>query len=187
MAKLRNAQCVMLNVQLRIKNYTLNIPWKHELRFTRSARSCGFAANLYELCGLRGLTQALIVVVLSLSVGTSFAQAESPKNIQEHGNAMLRDAEEMVMHGGMGDGKAIVHHCGEVAKHAEAILKALPLTDEHGKEAVPHLQEAIKQCKRVAEMGDKVDPGASLNPATKARAAAREAMKHLNALRDGGA
>jgi len=100
---------------------------------------------------------------------------------------MLRDAEEMVMHGGMGDGKAIVHHCGEVANHAEAILKMLPLTDEHGKEAVPHLQEAIKQCKRVAEMGDRVDPGASLNPATKARAAAREAVKHLNALRDGGA
>ena len=100
---------------------------------------------------------------------------------------MLRDAEDMVMHGGMGDGKAIVHHCGEVAKHAEAILQSLPLTDEHGKDAVPHLQEAIKQCQRVAAMGDTVDPGASLNPATKARAAAREAMKHLNALRDSGA
>lgn len=36
-------------------------------------------------------------------------------------------------------------------------------------------------------MGDKVDPGASLNPATKARAAAREAMKHLSAMRDSGA
>lgn len=100
---------------------------------------------------------------------------------------MVQDAEEMVMHGGMGDGKAIVHHCAEVVKQAEAILKALPLTDEHGKEALPHLQEAIKQCTRVAEMGDRVDPGASLNPATKARAAAREALKHLNALRDGGA
>ena len=87
--------------------------------------------------------QALIVVVLSFFVGASFVQAESPKNIQDRGKAMLRDAEDMVMHGGMGDGKAIVHHCGEVAKHAEAILKSLPLTDEHGKEAVPHLQEAI--------------------------------------------
>jgi len=131
--------------------------------------------------------QALMVVVLSLFAVPSFVQAESPKNIQDRGKAMLRDAEEMVMHGGMGDGKAIVHHCGEVAKQAEAILKSLPLTDEHGKEAVPHLQEAIKQCKRVAEMGDKVDPGASLNPAAKARAAAREAMKHLNAIRDSGA
>lgn len=133
------------------------------------------------------IRQALIIVALSLFVGTSFVQAESPRNIQDRGKAMLRDAEEMVMHGGMGDGKAIVHHCGEVAKHAETILKVLPLTDEHGKEAVPHLQETIKQCKRVAEMGDKVDPGASLNPAVKARAAAREAMKHLNALRDSGA
>jgi len=136
---------------------------------------------------LTGLSHVLIIVALSLFVGTSFAQAESTKNIQDHGKAMLRDAEEMVMHGGMGDGKAIVHHCGEVTKHAEAILKSLPLTDEHGKEAVPHLQEAIKQCKRVAEMGDKVDPGASLNPAAKARAAVREAMKHLMAMRDGGA
>jgi small metal-binding protein len=133
------------------------------------------------------LKHALIVVVLSLFAVPSFVQAESAKNIQDRGKAMLRDAEEMVMHGGMGDGKAIVHHCGEAATHAEAILKVLPLTDEHGKEAVPHLQEVIKQCKRVAEMGDKVDPGASLNPAAKARAAAREAMKHLNALRDSGA
>jgi len=131
--------------------------------------------------------QALIVVVLSLFAVPFFVQAESPKNIQDRGKAMLRDAEEMVMHGGMGDGKAIVHHCGEVVKHAEAIIKSLPLIDEHGKEALPHLQESIKQCKRVTEMGDKVDPGASLNPAAKARAAVREAVKHLNALRDSGA
>ena len=133
-----------------------------------------------------GFKQALIVVVWSLSVGTSFVQAGSPKDIQDRGKAMVQDAEEMVMHGNMGDGKAIVHHCAEVAKQAETILKTLPLTDEHGKEAVPHLQEAIKQCKRVAEMGDKVDPGASLNPATKARAAAREAMKHLKELQSEG-
>ena len=130
--------------------------------------------------------QTLIVVALSLSFGASFVQAESPKSIQDRGKAMLRDAEDMVMHGGMGDGKAIVHHCSEVAKHAEAILKSLPLTDEHGKDAVPHLQEAIKQCKRVAEMGDKVDPGASLNPAAKARAAAREAVKYLKELKSEG-
>ena len=131
--------------------------------------------------------QSLIVVALFLSFGMSFVQAGSLKSVQDRGEVMLRDAEDMVMHGGMGDGKAIVHHCGEVAKHAEAILQSLPLTDEHGKDAVPHLQEAIKQCQRVAAMGDTVDPGASLNPATKARAAVREAMKHLSALRDNGA
>ena len=133
------------------------------------------------------LTRALCGLMLCCSIGISLAQAESPKNLQDRGKAMLRDAEDMVMHGGMGDGKAIVHHCGEVAKHADAILKSLPLTDEHGKDAVPHLQEAIKQCQRVAAMGDKVDPGASLNPAAKARAAVREAVKHLIALRDNGA
>ena len=96
------------------------------------------------------------------------------KDLQAQGTAMMKDAEEMVMHGGMGDTKAIVHHCGEASKHAEAILKALPPGDPHGKEALPYLLETIKQCQRVAELGDRVDPGASLNPATKARAAARE-------------
>jgi hypothetical protein len=126
-------------------------------------------------------------VILSVVASAVLVSAGPPNDIQDHGQAMLRDAEDMVAHGGMGDGKAIVHHCGEVAKHAEAILKLLPSTDEHGKEAVPYLQDAIKHCKRVAEMGDKVDPGASLNPATKARAAAKEAMKHLSAMKDQGA
>ncbi|MBX3302154.1 MAG: hypothetical protein KF693_08055 [Nitrospira sp.] len=123
----------------------------------------------------------------SAAAGATLVLAGPPNAIQDHGRAMVRDAEEMVMHGGMGDGKAIIHHCGEVTKHAEAILQLLPRADEHGKKAVPHLQDAIKHCKRVAEMGDRVDPGASLNPGTKARAAAREAMKHLMAMRDGGA
>lgn len=121
-----------------------------------------------------------------LVIGAVPAHAGSPKEIQNQGKEMVKDAEEMVAHGGMGDAKAIVHHCAEVTKHAEAILKALPPADEHGKEAAPHLQDAVKYCKRVAEMGDKVDPGASLNPATKARAAAREAMKHLAAMKDSG-
>jgi hypothetical protein len=120
-------------------------------------------------------------------LGYDPASAGSAKEIQDQGKAMVRDAEEMVMHGGMGDGPAILHHCAEVAKQAQAILKALPATDAHGKEAAPHLQEAIKYCKRVAELGDKVDPGASLNPAVKARAAVREAMKHLLAMKDSGA
>lgn len=109
------------------------------------------------------------------------------KDIQAQGTAMMKDAEDMIAHGGMGDTKAIVHHCGEVSRHAEAILKALPPTDPHGKDAQPHLLEAIKQCHRVTELGDKVDPGASLNPAIKARTAAREAVKHLAALRESGA
>ncbi len=127
------------------------------------------------------------VVLGVVVIGIVSVHAGSPKAIQDQGKEMVKDAEEMVAHGGMGDAKAIVHHCAEVAKHAEAILKALPPSDDHGKEAVPHLQDAVKYCKRVAEMGDKVDPGASLNPATKARAGAREAMKHLAAMKDSGA
>jgi len=111
----------------------------------------------------------------------------SVKEIQAHAAAMLKDAEDMVAHGGMGDAKAIVHHCGEVVKHAEAILKAMPPADPHGKEAAGHLQEAIRHCQRVAGLGDRVDPGVTLNPATKARAAARLAVKHLSSLKDEGA
>ena len=133
------------------------------------------------------LKQMLAVVLFTAAVGAASVLAGPSQAIQEHGKAMLRDAEDMVMHGGMGDGGAILHHCAEVAKHATAILGVLPKRDEHGQAAAPFLQEAITHCKRVADMGDKVDPGASLNPATKARAAAKEAMKHLSAMRDGGA
>ena len=128
----------------------------------------------------------IVFALMSGTLSTGTASAGSPKAIQEQGRLMVQDAEEMVAHGGMGDGKAIVHHCAEVAKQAQAILKVLPPADEHGKEAAPHLLDAIKHCKRVAEMGDRVDPGASLNPAVKARTAAREAMKHLAAMKDGG-
>jgi len=134
------------------------------------------------------LVRMLLVLLSSgLTIGTISAVAGSVSEIQTQGKAMAKDAEDMVAHGGMGDGKAIVHHCAEVSKQAQAILKALPPADEHGKEAEPHLQDAIKYCKRVADMGDRVDPGASLNPATKARAAVKEAMKHLMAMKDGGA
>lgn len=133
------------------------------------------------------MKQILPAIIFTMVVGAAQVLAGPPQAVQEHGKAMLRDAEEMVMHGGMGDGGAVRHHCAEVAKHATAILGVLPKGDEHGQAATPFLQEAITHCKRVADMGDKVDPGASLNPATKARAAAKEAMKHLSAMRDGGA
>lgn len=44
----RNAQCLMLNVQLNIENYALNISWKHKIRFTRNALSESFATNCHE-------------------------------------------------------------------------------------------------------------------------------------------
>lgn len=134
-----------------------------------------------------GIKQAGYGIALGLVFPVSLALGGALADIQEHGKAMIRDAEDMVMHGGMGDGKAILHHCSEVAGHAEAILKLLPASDEHGKEATPLLKEAMAHCARVVEMGDKVDPGASLNPAVKARAAARAAMKHLKEVREHGA
>jgi hypothetical protein len=133
------------------------------------------------------IKRILSAVIVAVAVGSTPILAGPPQAIQEHGKAMLRDAEDMVMHGGMGDGGAIRHHCAEVTKHATAILGVLPKGDEHGQAAAPFLQEAITHCKRVADMGDKVDPGASLNPAVKARAAAREAVKHLSAMKDSGA
>ena len=126
-------------------------------------------------------------ILLGLLLPAQGVMGATVKEIQAEGKAMMKDAEDMVAHGGMGDTKAIVHHCGEVTRHAEAIVKALPSTDPHGKDALPHLLEAIMHCRRVAELGDKVDPGASLNPAIKARSAAREAVRHLAALRESGA
>ena len=133
------------------------------------------------------LTRMSGVLLLGFLLPVQGVMGATVKDLQAQGTAMMKDADEMVAHGGMGDTKAIVHHCGEVGKHAEAIIKALPPADPHGKEALPYLLEAIKQCQRVAELGDRVDPGASLNPATKARAAAREAVKHLAALKENGA
>ena len=130
---------------------------------------------------LTRMTGALLLVLLFPARGVMGATV---KDIQAQGTAMMKDADDMVAHGGMGDTGAIVHHCGEVIKHAEAILKALPSTDPQGREALPHLLAAIKHCERVAELGDRVDPGASLNPATKARSAAKEAVKHLVALKE---
>jgi hypothetical protein len=116
----------------------------------------------------------------ALLIGASLTE------IQEHARAMLRDSEDMVMHGGMGDGKAILHHCQEVTKHAEVILRQISPSEDHGKAAVPFLEDAIKHCQRVADLGEKVDPGAALNPATKARTAVREAAKHLLAIKSDG-
>ena len=134
---------------------------------------------------LGGVTPTWPQPVLSGEVSRA---SEPPRpRLQEEADGLMKNVEEMLAHGGMGDTKAIVHHCGEVSKHAAAILKALPPTDSHGKEATPYLLEAIKQCRRVAELGDRVDPGASLNPAIKARTAVREAVKHLAAVRESGA
>lgn len=46
------------------------------------------------------MKQILAVVLLTVAVGTTSVSAGPSQAIQEHGKAMLRDAEDMVMHGG---------------------------------------------------------------------------------------
>jgi hypothetical protein len=91
----------------------------------------------------------------------------------------MKNVEEMVAHGGMGDGKAIIHHCGEATRYAEAIIKHLSTSDPRRGDAMTSLNEVIRQCSRVSDIGIHADPGQLLNPAVKARAAARESVKSL--------
>jgi hypothetical protein len=113
------------------------------------------------------------------------ARAVEPSNasLQEQGGGLMKNVEEMVAHGGMGDAKAIVHHCGEAARIAETILKHLSASDPRQVDATKSLNEVIRQCSRVSDIGVHADPGQLLNPATKARAAAQESMKLLGLTR----
>jgi len=108
---------------------------------------------------------------------TGAAQLE--ETFHEQQDQLLRNAEDMVAHGGMGDAKAIVHHCGEVARFAESLIKQVSTSHPEREETVVPLNEVIRQCKRVSEIGGHADPGVLLNPAIKARAAARSAIRSL--------
>ena len=107
------------------------------------------------------------------------AAEPSSASLQEQGNALMKNVEEMVAHGGMGDAKAIVHHCGEAKRYAETLIKQLSLSDPHQANAMTPLNEVIRHCNRVADIGIHADPGQLLNPATKARAAAQQSIKLL--------
>jgi hypothetical protein len=91
----------------------------------------------------------------------------------------MKNVEDMMAHGGMGDSKAIVHHCEAAAGDAEAILKQLPDSDPRRSLALVPLTDVIQQCKRVSAAGVHADPGQLLNPASKASAAARASIKAL--------
>jgi hypothetical protein len=107
------------------------------------------------------------------------AVAVEPSRLQADADGMIKNAEEMVAHGGMGDAKAILHHCDEAARLAETILTQLAASDSGAQDARTSLDEVIKQCRRVSEHGVHADPGVLLNPAIKARAAARASVKAL--------
>ena len=134
----------------------------------------------------------LIVTVAGLAtLWLPFVSDESPArasepsdaSLQEQSAGLMKNVEEMVAHGGMGDAKAIVHHCGEAARYAETIIKQLSASGSRRDDAVTSLNEVIRQCRRVSEIGVHADPGQLLNPATKARAAAQESMKSLRLTR----
>ena len=107
------------------------------------------------------------------------ASEPSSASLQEQGDGLMKNVEEMVAHGGMGDAKAIVHHCGEAARYAETMIKQLSASGSRRDDAMTSLNEVIRQCRRVSDIGAHADPGQLLNPATKARAAAQESMKLL--------
>ncbi len=128
----------------------------------------------------------LYIVLLGLIIGCVLTNdqmvavaAQPDPSLQEAGDGLKVNVEDMVAHGGMGDAKAILHHCGEAASYADSILKQLSHSHPGRDEGVASLNDVIRQCKRVLEIGAQADPGVLLNPALKARTAARSALKSL--------
>lgn len=107
------------------------------------------------------------------------AEAVELSALQADADGLMKNVEDMMAHGGMGDAKAIVHHCGEAARLAETMMKQLSGSEQAAQDARAALEEVIRQCRRVSERGVHADPGLLLNPAIKARAAARDSIKAL--------
>lgn len=125
----------------------------------------------------------MVVIVVSLIAYTMVLAGEPDQRLKEAADGLRTNAEEMVAHGGMGDAKAIIHHCAETARYAELLIKQFPASHPGREEGVASLTDVIKQCKRVAEIGIHADPGVLLNPAIKARTAVRASVKALGLAR----
>lgn len=121
----------------------------------------------------------MIVTVVLLIAQTIVLAGEPDPSLKEAADRLRSNAEDMVAHGGMGDAKAIIHHCAETARYAESLIKQLSTSHPGREEGVASLNDVIRQCKRVAEIGVHADPGVLLNPAIKARTAARASVKAL--------
>lgn len=118
-------------------------------------------------------------LLLAVSGGGVLAGHASEPSLQQQGDALMKNVEDMVAHGGMGDAKAVVHHCEQATHYAETLLAQLPESDPRRITAVMPLNQVIEQCRRVSQFGVHADPGLLLNPAIKARAAARDSIKSL--------
>ncbi len=139
---------------------------------TRLPLSCMiFLASLVGSVGLE----------MPFFAGSAVVQAAQPSDgsLRGQADAMMKNIEDMIAHGGMGDAKAIIHHCGEASRYAGNLLTNIPASDPRRDQVSLSLNEVIHQCKRVSEMGPHADPGLLLNPAIKARYAARESLKVL--------
>lgn len=121
----------------------------------------------------------MAVTVVSLTAHAMVLAGEADQRLKEVADGLRTNAEEMVAHGGMGDAKAIIHHCAETARYAELLLKQLSTSHPGREEGVASLNDVIRHCKRVAEIGIHADPGVLLNPAVKARTASRASVKAL--------
>ncbi|HEX6727342.1 MAG TPA: hypothetical protein VF078_08310 [Nitrospira sp.] len=120
-----------------------------------------------------------MATAVTIAVASTALAGEVDQKLLEQRDGLLQNAEDMVAHGGMGDAKAILHHCGEAARYADLLIKQLPTSHPGREEGVASLNDVIRQCKRVAEIGIHADPGVLLNPAIKARTAARASVKAL--------
>ena len=125
------------------------------------------------------ISRLLLVIVVSLITHTTVFAVEQSQSLNEAADGLRLNAEDMVAHGGMGDAKAIVHHCAETARYAESLIKQLSRSHPGREEGVASLNDVIRHCRRVAEIGIHADPGVLLNPAIKARTAARASVKAL--------
>ena len=121
----------------------------------------------------------MVVIVVSLIAHAMVLAGEPDQRLKEAADGLRTNAEEMVAHGGMGDAKAIIHHCAETSRYAELLIKQLSTSYPGREEGVASLNDVIRHCKRVAEIGIHADPGVLLNPAVKARTAARASVKVL--------
>ena len=121
----------------------------------------------------------IIATAVTIAAASTALAGEADQKLLEQRDGLLQNAEDMVAHGGMGDAKAILHHCGEAARYADVLIKQLPTSHPGREEGVASLNDVIRQCKRVAEIGIHADPGVLLNPAIKARTAARASVKAL--------
>ncbi|CUS33303.1 hypothetical protein [Candidatus Nitrospira nitrificans] len=121
----------------------------------------------------------MVAILVSLIAHTIALAGEPDQSLKEAADGLRSNAEVMVAHGGMGDAKAIIHHCAETVRYAESIIKQLSTSHPGRGEGVASLNDVIRHCKRVAEIGVHADPGVLLNPAIKARTAAYASVKAL--------